>query len=214
MLNGSLFDVGVTAGARGNVASTLHLYDDEGNVSSVSTPAGADVADETASDNPDVLVCADVNAVWILEVFLNSSQTLAGRLGFSAGFAPLGTDTPLFPGMKHHMENWHFVDKCTRGKRNLIKTARPVEHASGINIKKYSMIVRTGETKTIEISGLPDGYSAADLSFSSENSEVAVVDEKGRVTAASPGSAVIVISTYDGEYEIRCSVLVPQAGSK
>ncbi|MBR2810182.1 MAG: hypothetical protein IKD69_02270, partial [Solobacterium sp.] len=117
-LNATLMDARLSAGARMNYATTLHLYDEEGNDNAVSADVPLDYADEMAAGNSDVLVCGDVKAYWTADAVLNSSDSLAGRLGFGRTFNILNAENaPLFPGMKNHIENLQFVDHCTRRDR-------------------------------------------------------------------------------------------------
>ena len=65
-----------------------------------------------------------------------------------------------------------------------------------------------GEDKTLSITQYPTGYTAADITWSSEDPNVAAIDSNGKVTAKNEGVTVIVVKTSDGKYVQRCSVTV------
>jgi len=65
-----------------------------------------------------------------------------------------------------------------------------------------------GESSKIEITSLPDGYTASDIIFTSENEDVASVDSNGSVYAKAEGATVIQIKTSDKQFETACTVIV------
>ena len=82
-----------------------------------------------------------------------------------------------------------------------------LEDSSTINIDSYVIGLAVGESSGIAITGLPEGYTEADLKWESINTAVATVSG-GTVTAVGPGSTQIRISTADGKYEIFCTIMV------
>lgn len=60
---------------------------------------------------------------------------------------------------------------------------------------------------TIQITGIPKGYSESELVWSSDNPSVAAVSG-GHVTAVGSGVAMITVRTADGMYEAFCTVSV------
>ena len=76
-----------------------------------------------------------------------------------------------------------------------------------LDISQYTLSVGKGEVQAITVTSLPEGYTEADLQWSSDNEEVAVVSN-GLVTGVGAGSATITVSTKDGAYEIACTVIV------
>lgn len=65
-----------------------------------------------------------------------------------------------------------------------------------------------GDSSKIEITSLPDGYTASDIIFVSENEDVVSVDSNGSVYAKSEGATVIQIKTSDKQFETACTVIV------
>jgi len=76
-----------------------------------------------------------------------------------------------------------------------------------INISDYMVNLKVGETKTIEIIGLPEGYEMSDVVWESEDSSIATVSG-GSVTAVKEGVTQVIVSTNDGNYQASCAVIV------
>lgn len=211
LLNGTLMDAGINAGAEGTVKTTVHLYDSQGNMQNEETDLPGDLADNSADGNPDVLVCTDTNAHWVLNILLNSNASLAGKWGMSKEFDLLGeTNAPLIPGLNHHFENGRAVERCTRTSRKSLPTAEGITAAKHICLKKYSFSVKQEQNYQIEIDALPAGYQRSDLLYQSSAADIASVDADGRVHGNAAGSAVITIATKDQKHTIHCNVIVPE----
>ena len=76
-------------------------------------------------------------------------------------------------------------------------------------VQNTSINLKMGETGQIIVESAPAGYTLADAVFTSTDPEVATVDQNGNVTAGNKGgSAVIYISTVDGEYTGACIINV------
>lgn len=73
--------------------------------------------------------------------------------------------------------------------------------------------VNAGGTATLQVTGIPSGYTGADLQWTSEKTEIATVDNNGVITGVSEGSTVITVSTKDGKFHAYCAVMVTSAGS-
>lgn len=209
-LNQTVMDVGLQTGAAMSLSTVLHLYDDEGNHSVCSSSVPPDAAEEMSFGNPDVLVCADIHAGWILNLRVNSSSSFLGKKGFGKTINLMNMDNaPLFPGMKTHLENFVFVDRCTRGER-MHKTAYDgIAVTKMISMDRYSLIVYAGTQETIRITGLPDGYSFGDLQFISEDPSIASVDHTGLVKGVREGNTVVTVSTKDRKHQVECHIMVP-----
>lgn len=76
-------------------------------------------------------------------------------------------------------------------------------------IKNTSINLKMGESGKVEVDSAPEGYTLAECTFSSTDTDVATVDQNGNVTAGSRGgSAVIYITTNDGKYTGACIINV------
>lgn len=78
----------------------------------------------------------------------------------------------------------------------------------GVTLDKTTASVQTGET--FQLTAQIDPVDAYDKTvvWSSDNTSVANVDENGMVTAAGEGTAVIKVTTNDGNYTAECTVTV------
>jgi uncharacterized protein YjdB len=211
MTSMNLCDIGLNAGAKASVKTTVHMYDSEGKSKSEVTDVPADVADEAASEAKDVMVCGDIDAKWLLNVKFNSSKSLMGKLGINRTISLLSDEQDnIFPDGKRHIENFKFVDHCTRGNRTISKTPEELKVTQLISLKDYSIAVHLGESVAFQIRGLPDGYTKDDLIYISGDSNVASTDGKGNVKGISSGSTVVTIKTKDDKHRTACSIMVPQ----
>lgn len=202
-----LMDASLNAGAEATFKTSLHLYqDDEYNV--VETDVSTDVVDELADGNTNVLVCADLSANTVIYLKLNSAKSQLGKIGFTKRINLLKQS--LLPKGKTHLENFQFVSKCTRKEREKSTKLESLKVTKKIKLKDYSMVVHVAKAKSIQITGLPEGYTKDDLEYASSNEEVAQTDLNGNVIGKSAGSSVITISTKDGKHYIKCNVIVSE----
>ena len=213
MENMKLADIDCEAGADARILSEVHLYDDERH-DKVKTGLPNDYVTFMAQGVDDVLVCGDISAKWISRVKFNSKETLTGRMGLSTTIDLLDEKSGLLiPHMKTHIENGHFVDKCTRKDREKAQELETV-NANNIIIDKYSIIEDIGAIQSINIKQLPTGYKKSDVVYQIDNSSVASVDNNGNVKGLSSGSAIVTISTKDGKYSIKCNILIREKNNK
>ena len=126
-------------------------------------------------------------------------------------------DTNLSP-----ME-WKFVDKCTKDKTDTNKSAidnfedPPIDddfidyntngsQGNYFNISAYYIALNPNNTDSLVVTNIPDGYSAGDILFTSDNPNVVIVNNSGEFTTVNEGIALIRVATSDGEYEQFCVV--------
>lgn len=82
-------------------------------------------------------------------------------------------------------------------------------HVTGITLSQSSLPLKEGETATLIATVRPDDATNKRVSWSSNNNEVATVEE-GVVTAILAGQAIITATTEDGGKTATCSVTVSQ----
>ncbi len=208
MASMTIADITVEGGAKANISSTVHVYDETGNHKSEKiSDLPADYVNELSEDTDDVLVCGDIKAYWTADAVLNSAGSLASRLGFTRHISLLNeTNGKLIPGMKTHIENWQFVDHCTRGDRQKqIRTG--IIDSDTIQVKSYSLILSASESGSITVTGLPEGYTAADLVFVPEDTGIVKISD-GRVLALNEGTTIVYVRTADGKYQVGVTVIV------
>jgi formylglycine-generating enzyme required for sulfatase activity len=87
------------------------------------------------------------------------------------------------------------------------KTAGPAVPSSvSLNNTAFTLIV--GRTETLTATVNPANAVNKDIIWSSDKSEVATVDETGKVTAMAVGTATITVTTVEGEKRANCTVTV------
>lgn len=79
-----------------------------------------------------------------------------------------------------------------------------------ITLDATEKVTYVGEAFTLGATVLPEDASDKSLTWSSNNEDVASVNENGEVTAISRGFATITAKTNDGEIEATCAVEVVQ----
>jgi len=100
-----------------------------------------------------------------------------------------------------------FVTQCT------VNVVVPV---TGISFEKTSIALIKGKTDTLAATITPADATDKALMWESSNTNVAMVDGNGKVTATGGGSAVITVTTHDGDFTATCdvTVTVPVTGIK
>ena len=200
-----LADVEVDAGARGLVRSTLHYVKEDGEMDKTSSKLPYSVLSELSYGNPDVLVCGDLSLHYILDLHFNTAGTKMNRFGFSRSYSILNEEDQIFKNL-HHIENGHFVESCTRRKKDSIVQMQEVR-SDKITLSSYAEVLHQGKSYQIIVKALPEGYGIEDLSYESEDPSIAYA--KGEeICAVSPGSVRIKVSTNDGKYVSYVNVLV------
>lgn len=202
-----LMDVELDAGIKAAVGTTLHLYDEEGNMTSMESGLPYYAVDELAKENNNVKVCGDLSLNWLMDVYLNTAQTLLYKFGLNYKKTILDKDNQVF-GNKTHIENGVFVKECTRKKQVRLKDKEPSNvNIDKILLDKYAAVIKINEAYNIPIKSLPKNYSKNDLVYKSSSSDIASVNG-GIVYGIKRGSSEITISTSDGKYTAALNILV------
>jgi len=203
--NYSLADIELDGGLKARLSSTVHLYDEDGDYDSVDSNIAYSTIQELSKENNNVKVCGDVSFYWYMDLLINTAKTKMSKLGFSRSFTILDERDQVFGNM-HHIENGHFVAKCTRKNKTKIKQMDKVK-SDKIVLDSYAEVISVNETYQIKIKGLPEGYKETDIVYSSQNESIASV-KSGLVKGMSPGSVKIVVSSSDGKYKAYVNILV------
>ena len=86
----------------------------------------------------------------------------------------------------------------------------PVVIVTGVSLNKESLTLGECDSDTLIANVHPENATDKSVTWSSSNSSVATVDNNGKVTAVSEGSAKITVKTNDGGYEDYCDVIVTE----
>ncbi|MBQ7254306.1 MAG: Ig-like domain-containing protein [Bacteroidales bacterium] len=124
----------------------------------------------------------------------------------------LGTDFPAYAGGVSLSSG--SVYTCT-SDRSFGQSVRPVTvkegvlvHVTGLELDNDSICLMEGERTTIKAIVTPVDASNPIVIWSSSNNKVASVNSQGRVTAISPGTAIITAKTKDGNCIATCTAII------
>jgi len=79
---------------------------------------------------------------------------------------------------------------------------------TGITLNKNTITIIEGKTETLTANISPYNATNKNVMWSSNNDSVATVDNDGKITAISVGTAIITVKTIDGEKIANCTVTV------
>ena len=79
---------------------------------------------------------------------------------------------------------------------------------TGITLDQTTLSLDVDETATLQATIKPSIATSKNVTWSSDNADVATVDEYGKVTAVAVGKATITVTTEDGGKEATCTVTV------
>ena len=213
--NQNIMDAEIDAGAKGYFHTKTYLYNEEGKAESFDIDVQPDLMEELSEGNPDIKVCTELNAYWLCNLKLNSSNSLAGRFGFSRNIPILSeSNAPLFPKGKVTYENWMSVDHCSCEDREKVPNVEAIQVKKRITLKDYSLISGVGVSTRIQVTGLPEGYTVEDLIYISKNTDIAEVSSAGEVIGKKSGGTDIVIQTKDKKHLVHCHILVVEINRK
>ena len=94
--------------------------------------------------------------------------------------------------------------KCT------VTVSKPVVKVTGITISKTAVTLEKDETTQLIAGVQPANADNRNITWASDNAQIAKVDSSGLVTAVGYGTATITASTADGGYTKTCVVYVPE----
>lgn len=106
-----------------------------------------------------------------------------------------GKVTALSPGNATITARSVYSNKTASTEVTVIPALIAVE---SVTINETSMLLEVGEIYDLEATVNPENASNKNITWSSSNIEIAIVDDLGNVTAVSPGTATITATTVDG----------------
>ena len=213
--NQNIMDAEIDAGAKGYFHTKTYLYNEEGKAEPLDIDVQPDLVEELSEGNPDIKVCTELNAYWLCNLKLNSSNSLAGRFGFGRNIPIFSeSNAPLFPKGKVTYENWMRVDHCSCEDREKVPNVEAIQVKKRITLKDYSLIAGVGVSARIQVSGLPEGYTVEDLIYISKNTDIAEVSLDGEVIGKKSGGTDILIQTKDKKHLVHCHILVVEINRK
>lgn len=79
---------------------------------------------------------------------------------------------------------------------------------TGVTLDRTTLSIEMGETATLVATVLPEEARDKTVTWSSGNTAVATVDQQGKITTVSPGTAQITVTTKDGSFSASCALTV------
>ena len=213
--NQNIMDAEIDAGAKGYFHTKTYFYNEEGKAEPFDIDVQPDLVEELSEGNPDIKVCTELNAYWLCNLKLNSSNSLAGRFGFGRNIPIFSeSNASMFPKGKVIYENWMSVDHCSCEDRKKVPNVEAIQVKKRITLKDYSLISGVGVSTRIQVTGLPEGYTVEDLIYISKNTDIAEVSSAGEVIGNKSGGTDIVIQTKDKKHLVHCHILVVEINRK
>jgi uncharacterized protein YjdB len=80
---------------------------------------------------------------------------------------------------------------------------------TGVTLNKNTLTLPKGSSETLIPTIAPDDATNQNVSWSSDDQDVATVDSAGLVTAVGEGTATITVTTRNGGHKATCEVTVP-----
>lgn len=203
----TLANVGAYSGA--NAAADAKIYDDNGKTGT----------------------CIDVSGYVPLVVFIDDEgDTVLGKIGVKKTFTIWNEGNSKLR-FHYHFEDFKQVEECTHtGEDNKEDTEeQEAEHdeelldesfvdeeaidninqlGGYLSLHSMYIVLDEGASASIGVDALPEGYTAQDMAYSSDNPSVVSVDGSGMVYAHQAGDVIITIKTTDGQYRSYCAVHV------
>ena len=99
-------------------------------------------------------------------------------------------------------EQGGYTAKCN------IRVSLPNERVTGVVLNKTGVTLEKDETYELRADVIPYDATNQKVSWTSNATSVATVDQEGKVTAVGPGKATITVTTADGNYKATCVVTV------
>lgn len=91
-----------------------------------------------------------------------------------------------------------------------VVTVTPIA-VTGVTLNKAETTIVKGQSETLTATVAPPNASNKSVTWKSDHSEFATVDDTGKVTAVTAGTAVITVTTADGSKTATCNVTVTDA---
>ncbi|WP_422448713.1 S-layer homology domain-containing protein [Thermoanaerobacterium sp. DL9XJH110] len=91
---------------------------------------------------------------------------------------------------------------------------QPPVRVTGVRLDTSSLTLKVGQTRTLKATVYPEDAADKRVTWKSSNSAVASVGAGGLVTARAAGTAVITVTTVDGNKTDTCNVTVTEDGGE
>lgn len=99
------------------------------------------------------------------------------------------------------------TDKCVV---TVTEEEIPPVSVNGVSLTETQISLKKNDTKQLRAVVLPEDATNKNVSWTSDKTDIATVDETGIVTAVAKGEATITVTTEDGGYTASCKVTVTE----
>ena len=89
----------------------------------------------------------------------------------------------------------------------IVNVNNPAE-VTGVSLNKTDLTLHIGETEQLTATVSPSNAANKTVMWGSNNASIATVSNSGLITAMSPGTAIITVTTVDGNKTAQCMVTV------
>lgn len=83
----------------------------------------------------------------------------------------------------------------------------------GVSLSQSSLNLYVDDEEKLTVTFKPENATNQNVTWSSSNEDVAIVDENGNITAVGEGDAIITVTTEEGSYTASCTVTVKDKSS-
>ncbi len=83
-------------------------------------------------------------------------------------------------------------------------------HVTDVSLNKNSVELYKGDSETLTATITPSNAIDKTITWSSSDNSIVTVSSSGKLTAQKPGTATITVTTKDGGYVAKCTVVVKQ----
>ena len=177
------------------------------NCSDILQPRQISAQGEISYESSDTTV-ATVNSNGDIKALKAGETTITIRASQTDDYRAAGTSYKLIVSHKYSDE-WKndgkgYYKECACGDKSYA-SAVPV---LGVTLDKQTMNLTAGSTGSLTAIINPANAANKSLTWTSDNTAVATVNENGVVTAVAEGTAKITVKTADGEKTAVCTVTV------
>ena|GEM_PF-1024873 len=87
-------------------------------------------------------------------------------------------------------------------------TVNVISYVTGVELSRSILHIQVGNSAILTATVLPEDATNKAVTWSIGDASIATVDQNGRITAVSPGSTVVTVTTVEGGFTATCIVSV------
>lgn len=108
-------------------------------------------------------------------------------------------------------EDGGYMAECTV---KVTKNAAAEVDVESVSLNKTSLELKAGTSETLTATVAPENATDKSTQWLSSNTQVAAVEQSGKIKALNEGTATITVMTIDGNYTAECIVTVTKADTE